>query len=230
MSMSSCLSVKAVRQGKSTCLDIWPLPPVEKRLIISMESLFMLFVIWVLRAMSWRICRQTCEIHRFVAVSCLLSMSPCVRCYILPYTLLPAPVRQLYVAQLRYLLRLQIWTQVFFFVKHCIFCFLFTQNMIFNHMVRRFSKSRDFSNVSPVFCCQGCQSRALPWRCLPRGESAVSRHFCFAGGSASLRWWWLNYLAGVWKSRRGFMLKVAVCGPSQWRQVGKEEREKKKSG
>ena len=60
----------------------------------------MLFVIWVLRAMSWRICRQTCEIHRFVAVSCLLSMSPCVRCYILPYTLLPAPVRQLYVAQL----------------------------------------------------------------------------------------------------------------------------------
>ena len=32
MAMSSCQSVKAVRQGKSPCLDLRPLSPVEKRL------------------------------------------------------------------------------------------------------------------------------------------------------------------------------------------------------
>ena len=38
MSTSSCLSVKAVCQGKSPCLDIGPLSPVEQRLIICMET------------------------------------------------------------------------------------------------------------------------------------------------------------------------------------------------
>ena len=52
------LSVKAVCQGKSPYLDIWPLSPVEKRPIICMEIPIMLFVIWVLRAISWRISRK----------------------------------------------------------------------------------------------------------------------------------------------------------------------------
>ena len=103
-------------------------------------------------------------------------MSPCVRCYVRPYSLLPAPVRLLYLVQKRWLL-MQIWTPFFFCFKHFIFCFVFAKNGIFNKTVRRFLKSGDYSIVSPAFCSQGCLSRHLPWHCLSRGESAsISRY------------------------------------------------------
>ena len=44
MSVSSCLTGKAVRHGKSSCLDICPLPPGRKSLIICVETLvFLIF-------------------------------------------------------------------------------------------------------------------------------------------------------------------------------------------
>ena len=46
--------------------------------------------------------------------------------------------------------------------KHCIFCFFFAQNRIFNNMVRRFFKSGDFSVVSPVFLLSRLSVNALP--------------------------------------------------------------------
>ena len=122
--------------------------------------LLLLVRVWVLSYHIIKNLRKTYDIHHFMAVSSLLSTSPRVHCYVLPYSLRPAPVRQLYVAQWRYLL-LQIWTQfVFLCKKQTPLFFLFcAQNRLFNNMVRRFSKSGDFSIVSPVFCCEGSLSR-----------------------------------------------------------------------
>ena len=104
-SMSSYLSVKAIRQGKSACLDIWcqgKSPCLDMYLI------------------------ECCVLYRGESVGNiwnspfhgrLLSFMNVSMRTLLCATLLPAPapVRQLYVAQLRYLLLLQIWTQFVFF-------------------------------------------------------------------------------------------------------------------
>ena len=80
------------------------------------------------------------------------------------HSLLPAPVRQLYVAQLRYLLLfggLNSFFLIFFFYITAVFV-CFAQNRIINNMVRRFLKSGDFSIGSPVFGCRGSYVKALP--------------------------------------------------------------------
>ena len=130
---------------------------------------------------SWRICRKhvkfTVSWPSLVSYQCLHAYA-CVRCYVLPYSLPPAPVRQLYVAQLRYLLApcacaaavrssIAIFTAAccrserLFFLINTAFFFI-AQNIFFNIMVRRFSESRNFSIVSRVFCCQSCLSKYLP--------------------------------------------------------------------
>ena len=64
----------SVCQGKSSCLDMYPIP-CRKRFVICVEPIFMLFVIWVLRAISWRICRKhmkfTVSWPSFVSYQCL---------------------------------------------------------------------------------------------------------------------------------------------------------------
>ena len=123
-----------------------------------------------------------------MAVSCLLSMSPCVR-YVLSYSLLPAPARQLYVAQLRYLLLLRIWRQFVFFAKkktakktkrkNCFFLRLTEFSLIWSGVIQ---KAGIFRSCPLFFCCQGialtlffavkavCQGIALTlcvkgWKC-----------------------------------------------------------------
>ena len=41
-----------------------------------------------------------------------------------------------------------------------------------------FQQSGIFRSCPLLFCCQRLSVKALPWRCLSRGESAVSRHIC----------------------------------------------------
>ena len=106
------------------------------------------------------------EIHHFMAVSCLLSMSPCVRCYALTYSLLTAPVRQLCVAQLKYLLLLlQILTHLKKKKKkkRC-FLFFFTLNIIWSGV---FSKERRLLNISPVLLSR------LSVKAVPRSAKAL---------------------------------------------------------
>ena len=99
------------------------------------------------------------EIHRFMAVSCLLSISPCVRFDVPPYSLLPAPVRQLYVAQWRYLL-LQIWTQFVSFVLVC-------TKQTFQYR-QAFFKKRGFLDCVTCFLLSSLPVKALPWHFLCR--------------------------------------------------------------
>ena len=110
-------------------------------------------------------------------------MPPCVRCYVLPYSLLSAPVRQLYVARLRYSLLLQIWT----YLKNTLLFFLFlvsvAQNLFFNGMARRFLNSGYFFDRVPCFLLSRLSVEAFSltpsakgWKCCLPTPLVITKH------------------------------------------------------
>ena len=138
--------------------------------------LLLLVRVWVLSYHIIKNLRKTYDIHHFMAVSSLLSTSPRVHCYVLPYSLRPAPVRQLYVAQWRYLL-LQIWTQfVFLCKKQTPLFFFFVHKTDFSIIWSGvFQKAGIFRSCPLLFAVKAvCQGIALMpsvsgWKlCLPK--------------------------------------------------------------
>ena len=140
---------------------ITSIPGRKNASLPALKPLFISFVIGVLRAISWRICRK----HMRFAVSWpSLVSNQCLHAYAAMYCPTPCSLRLCgscteLNCDIHYCCRSE--RSLFFFAKkkHCIFCFVFARNRIFNDVVRRFSKSGDFSIVSPVFCYQGCLSR-----------------------------------------------------------------------